>query len=336
MAKQFSFFVKEQADTDTPIVSVNQIVQMSGYNDPKYVVYKTERFNSGFNYHLINLDSMSFQITRRIRPLSEKFGIGIYFDENNPRYMSSQEVAEILTKVQVKEKLEQQQAEQEKERREKVSAIGREWLQESLPQDAQAIIVARLKQDDSDSHTDYFASSVQQTMILGFSKHKRDIFSEMRKYANNFEGTAYLAENNPNYEHREKYSMGAGYYLGESGYSGWIIEKVKIYNREYIINDFAYIAGNHENIYLKKNACEVKETSTTEIKLPSNGQFEIADYSQKAIALFGDTKPIKDLLKAIGGKFNPRLTHNEEKRAGWIFAIAKREEVETIINLKTE
>lgn len=61
--------------------------------------------------------------------------------------------------------------------------------------------------------------------------------------------------------------------------------------------------------------------------------FEIVDYSDKAIALFGDTKAIKDLLKAMGGKFNPRLTYNNEKQAGWIFSKAKREELEGVLNL---
>lgn len=56
--------------------------------------------------------------------------------------------------------------------------------------------------------TDYYAHSTQRTVIIGFSKHKRDIFSEMRKHASNFEETAYLAEPNEDYEHREKYSMG--------------------------------------------------------------------------------------------------------------------------------
>ncbi len=63
-------------------------------------------------------------------------------------------------------------------------------------------------------------------------------------------------------------------------------------------------------------------------------RFEIVDYSKKAIALFGDTKEIKDLLKAMGGKFNPRLTYNGGKRAGWIFGLSKRGELNTIINLK--
>ncbi|MDH6309028.1 hypothetical protein M2451_001514 [Dysgonomonas sp. PFB1-18] len=61
--------------------------------------------------------------------------------------------------------------------------------------------------------------------------------------------------------------------------------------------------------------------------------FEIVDYSEKAIALFGDTKAIKDLLKAMGGKFNPRLTYNNEKQAGWIFSKTKREELENVLSL---
>ena len=66
----------------------------------------------------------------------------------------------------------------------KVSTIGLEWLQASIPQDIQVIIVAYLKQNKSDSQRDYIVSSVQRTFILGFSKDKRDLFSEIRKYVN--------------------------------------------------------------------------------------------------------------------------------------------------------
>lgn len=63
-------------------------------------------------------------------------------------------------------------------------------------------------------------------------------------------------------------------------------------------------------------------------------QFEIVDYSEKALALFGDTRPIKDQLKALGGRFNPRLSHNGNKRAGWIFSTTKRAELNNVLNLK--
>ena len=88
---------------------------------------------------------------------------------------------------------------------------------------------------------------------------------------------------------------------------------------------------------MKLDAYKVKEESNTEVQAITNiGEYEIVDYSQKAIALFGDTKPIKELLMAMGGKFNPRLTHNGAKRAGWIFQQSKREELQTVINLKAE
>ncbi len=236
MAKQYLVFARKEIDTNKQPVSMNQVVQMEGYNYPKYVVYKVEKTDWGINYHLIDINTHVFNSSTHIRPLSEKFGIGIYYDDKTTQYMTENEVAELLAKALVKQNMEQYKAEEEKAEREKVRAIDREWLKESIPQDAKAIIVARLKQDDSDSQTDYFASSVQRTIILGFSKHKRDLFSEMRKYANNFEGIAYLAEYNEDYEHREKYSMGNGYYLGKSSYSGWIIEKSIIYDRDNTID----------------------------------------------------------------------------------------------------
>ena len=47
--------------------------------------------------------------------------------------------------------------------------------------------------------------------------------------------------------------------------------------------------------------------------------FEIIDYSEKSVAVVGDTKDIKDSLKEIGGVFNPRLRCG----SGWIFSKKK-------------
>jgi len=55
---------------------------------------------------------------------------------------------------------------------------------------------------------------------------------------------------------------------------------------------------------------------------------QVVDYSDKAIAIIGDTKPIKDKLKDLGGRFNFRLTCG----AGWIFPKTKRENLELLIN----
>ena len=56
--------------------------------------------------------------------------------------------------------------------------------------------------------------------------------------------------------------------------------------------------------------------------------FSIIDYSEKAIAVTGDTKPIADKLKAIGGRFNPRLSCGP----GWIFSKKAEAEVRALLS----
>lgn len=59
--------------------------------------------------------------------------------------------------------------------------------------------------------------------------------------------------------------------------------------------------------------------------------FEIVEYSEKSIAVFGDTKSIKEELKALCGKFNPALKNNGEKRAGWIFPKKQADKVRALL-----
>jgi hypothetical protein len=315
MNKVFLLGANKEIDRAKQVVEVGQVIQMEGYSYDRYVVYEIRRNDWGIVYKLINLRTKDFQTADIIRPLNEKFGIGYYSDSENPQFMDSFEVAILLQQAHGQKKAEDEKAEQEKIRVGQVKEIGRKRFAEILPEDALGVIVARLRQNESDSQTDYYAHSTQRTVIIGFSKHKRDIFSEMRKHASNFEETAYLAESNEDYEHREKYSMGDGYYLGESKYSGWIIEKVPVYDRNRTIEDFAYTAGNEDNIHINKPNTTPPSKPTEE----SKSGCTLVEYSAKAVAVFGDTKSIKDELKAMGGRFNSHLTFNGKRLAGWIF-----------------
>lgn len=320
MSKVFLLGANKSIDRNEQVVEVNQIIQMEGYSYDRYVVYDITKDQWGINYKLINLRTKEFQTADIIRPLKEKFGIGYYYDSENPQFMDSFEVAILLQEAQQKKNSEAAEAEKKRIRVEEIRKIGQERFTKIFPENAQAVIVARLKQDHSDSQTDYFSSSTQRTVILGFSTHKRDIFSEMRKHASNFEETAYLAEYNEDYEHREKYSMGDGYYLGESKYSGWIIEKVPVYDRNRTIEDFAYTAGDEDNIHIVNKSDKTPPSDPT-----GTGGYTIVEYSTKAVAVFGDTKTIKDELRAMGGRFNARLTYNGQKLAGWIFPKSKEQ-----------
>lgn len=60
---------------------------------------------------------------------------------------------------------------------------------------------------------------------------------------------------------------------------------------------------------------------------PATPTVKIILYSEKAFAVVGDTKPIKDDLKKLGGRFNKRLTCG----AGWIFSNSKRAAVNAFL-----
>lgn len=53
----------------------------------------------------------------------------------------------------------------------------------------------------------------------------------------------------------------------------------------------------------------------------------LVEYSAKAVAVFGNTKAIKDELKAMGGRFNSRLTFGGQRTAGWIFSKSQEQKL---------
>lgn len=69
---------------------------------------------------------------------------------------------------------------------------------------------------------------------------------------------------------------------------------------------------------------EVEEVAQkSEVNKSVVGEVQIVDYSEKSFAIIGNTKPIKDTLKELGGRFNFKLNCG----AGWIFPLTKKEAV---------
>ena len=54
---------------------------------------------------------------------------------------------------------------------------------------------------------------------------------------------------------------------------------------------------------------------------------KIIDYSEKAIAVIGETARFRDKLKELGGRFAPGLSCGQ----GWIFPKTKRKPVEEFV-----
>jgi hypothetical protein len=57
---------------------------------------------------------------------------------------------------------------------------------------------------------------------------------------------------------------------------------------------------------------------------------QLVDYSEKAFAVVGDTKQIKDTLQSLGGRYNPHLKCGK----GWIFSKKRLSSVENFLRLK--
>ena len=143
------------------------------------------------------------------------------------------EVAALLAEAQAAEQARRDQRAAEAEAHKRRVSDWRDSIRAKVPTDAKAVLIAQLVEDESDTMTDYFGSSTTKTVILGFSRHTRDLFPEMRKAAARYEATAHLTEAPEDAEHREKYSMGGGYYL-KDGYrhnSGWKVSKQSFYAR---------------------------------------------------------------------------------------------------------
>ena len=192
MAKVHLLGANRSYERSVQTVSVNQVVVLEGYSYDSYIVYEVTRDKWGITYHLVNLRTYEFHTSNLIRPLSEKFGIGIYYDDANPKFLDPLETAALLTKAKEKKAEEEKKAKEAREEYERIAKIGAERLHPLVPTDAKAVIIGTLRVSECDSYTDYYDYSIARTVILGFSKHTRNLFSEMRKHAANFEGTAYL------------------------------------------------------------------------------------------------------------------------------------------------
>ena len=319
MSKVFLLGANVEIDTEIKTVGIGQIIRMEGYEYDNYVVADITHDSYGYSYRLINLRTYEYVTAETIRPLSQKFGIGFYYDDTAPQFFGTDELRAVIHKAEKIADAEIRRKEQEREERQRTKQRGMELLRRIVPADVRAVIIAELHEDDSDPMTDYYGYRNIRTVILGFSHKTRVDFAEMRRAAAHFPDTAYLAEYNREYEHREKYSMGHGYWLGENYYSGWIICKEECSNAESLIDRYAYAAGCEGGIYVP----EIPQTAMPEhLSADADSQnitVEIIDYSEKAIAVFGDTKPLKEILRSLGGRFSPRLQNNGQTAAGWVF-----------------
>jgi hypothetical protein len=96
MEKQFLLGANKEIDKHKQVVEIDQVIQFEGGNYDKFVVYNIIPNDWGIAYKLINIRTLEFHTTDIIQPLSEKFGIGFYFDDVTPSFMDCFEVQILL------------------------------------------------------------------------------------------------------------------------------------------------------------------------------------------------------------------------------------------------
>lgn len=207
-----------------------------------------------------------------------------------------------------------QEATQAQNTRKEQEAKARQAYEAAKPSWAKALIIAKLEENNSDLMSDYHSSRTVRSVALAWSAHERNDFNEMRKAALNFDDTKHLAddseEGKKKLEHRENYSMGSGYYLAEYKYSGWQIKKVRAGEFD---SWYHGAFADPENIKITEQEQPKEKPAPVEV---TPGKVQIIDYSEKAVAVIGETYPIREKLKELGGRFNRNLSCG----AGWIFS----------------
>jgi hypothetical protein len=331
-------FLTDFADLPAPyVMPIGQKLTCYGYamnESGNWVVFE---IIDGRRVKAVDVDSLEIHTFDHVRDIDEKFGIGTYYTKGN--IFDDLEALELMVIEATEKQAQKEKAESEAKEIEKAETLqkiedGKNIV--SIPAGAVGVIVADFMQDDSDIQSDYFASHSTKRIYLAFTSHKRDLFAEMRKACLNCDIEEIRAfadvpefdserQEHPEDEHREKYSMGAGFYLMARGdRNGWRISKDCYQTIEQ--PNALYIAGA-EGRFFANAEMEPEKTNFEPVPVEA-GNVSIVDYSEKSFAVIGDTKPIKDQLKELGGKFNFRLTCG----AGWIFPKSKLEEVQALFN----
>ena len=85
----------------------------------------------------------------------------------------------------------------------------------------------------------------------------------------------------------------------------------------------------HERNYIQEVKPEEKPAETTLKKVGNESELQLIDYSDKAVAIIGNTRDYVAKLKELGGRFNGKLKCG----AGWIFSKKREPELRTAFSL---
>lgn len=239
------------------------------------------------------------------RPLSKKFGIGLYWDDvNDPEYRKPQaELDELCRQADEQIRKNEEEAERQKQESERKT--------QNLRAKYNGILTELVNKYDH--------NAIKKN-VVAYIKH---IYPNLKfSVAKSYSTFRVKWVNGPTEdEMRETCSI-----FVDHEFNGF-----EDYN-EYTPTEFTKLYGGIE-YYVETERTEKDEPEKKEVvqkvdEVSASG-IEIVDYSEKAFAIIGETQPIADTLKKLGGRFNRKLSCG----AGWIFSKRSLDNVKETLSI---
>ena len=264
---------------------------------------------SYFSHPFQNLDKYA-------RPISEKFGIGFYYDLDAQR-ATDEEIAQAIERGNnfIREREEEKNRAKEESKRAKEEVLkkyGAIYDQPSGKYMTDAVLVAKHIRQDLTSAFPGQKFSVRKTDYSTIWVEWKDgpTREEVEQIAGKHQRNCI----------RDRWNDDLWDYEDSAFTSVFGGVDYLLFNRE--------TAPENREISLYKKPA-TKQNKTNETKTINAKGLQIIDYSEKAIAIVGETRAIKDTLKSLGGRFNAHLTCG----AGWIFSKSKEDAIKATLNI---
>lgn len=250
------------------------------------------------------------------RPISEKFGIGFYYDIDAPR-ATDEEISQAIERANnfIREREEEKNRAEEESNRAKEEVIkkyGAIFDQPSGKYMTDAVLVAKHIRKELSNEFPGQKFSVRKTDYSTIHIEWTDgpTKDEVEQIAGKHERMCAPDKWNADlWEHND---------TAFTSVFGGV---------DYIFYYRETAPENKEiSLYTKP---EPKQNKTNKTETIEAKGLQIIDYSEKAIAIVGETRAIKDTLKTLGGRFNAHLTCG----AGWIFSKSKEDAIKATLNI---
>ena len=250
------------------------------------------------------------------RPISEKFGIGFYYDLDAPR-ATDEEIEQAIERANsfIKEREEEKnRAEEEstRAREEVIKKYGAIFDQPSGKYSTDAVLVAKHIRQELSTEFPGQKFSVRKTDYSTIRIEWEDgpTKEEVEQIAGKHERICVRDSwNDDLWDHNDTAFTSV---FGGVDYLFYYRETAPE-NREI-------------SLYTKP---EPKQNKTNKTETIEAKGLQIINYSEKAIAVVGETRSIKETLKTLGGRFNSHLSCG----AGWIFSKAKEATLREALNI---